>query len=117
MHDPNSRHCCIGDTRGPLHPGGWTGPLNSTTTSSGTLYLPTVRHNTTHPTASSNFHMPGCPSPNWQYGGWPASPAVPVPPATPRKPVRSKGDSAESVGKVLGSSIAEDGTYPHTLQD
>ncbi|KAG0723077.1 hypothetical protein GWK47_043319 [Chionoecetes opilio] len=73
----------------------------------------------TPPTYSQQyFHMPGCPSPNWQYGGGQHPQQSPsLQPLT--TPVRSR-DSAESVGKVLGSSIAEDwnvSPYPPRLND
>ncbi|KAG0725938.1 hypothetical protein GWK47_037606 [Chionoecetes opilio] len=73
----------------------------------------------TPPTYSQQyFHMPGCPSPNWQYGGGQHPQQSPsLQPLTTL--VRSR-DSAESVGKVLGSSIAEDwnvSPYPPRLND
>ncbi|KAG0719635.1 hypothetical protein GWK47_050087 [Chionoecetes opilio] len=61
-----SRHCASA-THGVLYIGGWTGPLNSTTTQQASTSQQSA---ITPPTYSQQyFHMPGCPSPNWQYGG------------------------------------------------
>ncbi|KAG0721674.1 hypothetical protein GWK47_045997 [Chionoecetes opilio] len=78
----------------------------------------TLRSAPERSTSQQYFHMPGCPSPNWQYGGGQHPQQSPsLQPLT--TPVRSR-DSAESVGKVLGSSIAEDwnvSPYPPRLND
>ncbi|KAG0699576.1 hypothetical protein GWK47_025779 [Chionoecetes opilio] len=90
---PNSRHCASA-THGVLYIGGWTGPLNSTTTQQDPL--PPKQSAITPPTYSQQyFHMPGCPSPNWQYGGG-QHPSSPRPSSHSRTPVRSR-DWAESV--------------------
>ncbi|KAG0698581.1 hypothetical protein GWK47_002970 [Chionoecetes opilio] len=106
------RHCASA-THGVLYIGGWTGPLNSTTTQQA-LYLPTVRHNTTHlqPAVFSHARLPESQLAVWCGQHPQQSPSLQ--PLT--TPVRSR-DSRNQSERFWLPALRRTGTYPHTLQD